>query len=173
MSRARAKKYANAVLNVNSLTAEEVLGYLGSLNKLSKEAKFKDVVLSPLVKADDKEEILLSGVENVALKNFVKLLIEKNALDLISDIYEEVRLSIAKKDATYSGILYAKGEVDNSILEDIAKKISEQFNAKVEFEFRQSSEDGFRIEVADLGIEASFSSQRLKKQLIEHILRGI
>ena len=58
-------------------------------------------------------------------------------------------------------------------MRQLTGNISKKVDAKIDFKQLKSDEDGFRVEVPDLGIEVSFSQARLKSQLIQHILRGI
>ena len=57
-----------------------------------------------------------------------------------------------------------------SALED---KFSKRFNASIKLDSQKSEYNGIKIELNDLGVEASFSVDRLKAQMSEHILKAI
>jgi len=174
MSRAAAKKYAKVLLNnTDEKTLQDLKSYLQSLSSLFKEEKFKDTILSPLVKSEDKLNILTANNENKTLKNFLNLLIEKDRVSLIPFIYEELRVAEAIKNNQFDGFIYTAGDVNSETIQELTKNIEQKTNAKINFKLQKDEIDGFKVEVPDLGIEASFSNDRLKQQLISHILRGI
>ena len=174
MSRAAAKKYAKVLLNnTDEKTLQDLKSYLQSLSSLFKEEKFKDTILSPLVKSEDKLNILTANNENKTLKNFLNLLIEKDRISLIPFIYEELRVAEAIKNNQFDGFIYTAGDVNSETIQELTKNIEQKTNAKINFKLQKDEIDGFKVEVPDLGIEASFSNDRLKQQLISHILRGI
>ena len=174
MSRAAAKKYAKVLLsNTDEETLESVKEYLKSISNLFKEAKFRDTILSPLVKSEDKLNILNVNDENVVLKNLLNLLIEKNRISLMPFIYEELRVAEAVRNNQFDGFIYVTEDINQETIQELTKNIEKKTNAKINFKLQKDKIDGFKVEVPDLGIEASFSNDRLKQQLISHILRGI
>lgn len=175
MGRSAAKKYAKVLTqNANKDQVNGVKEYLKALAALFKSAKFKDTVLSPLVSAEEKSTLLL-GKENgnQTLSNLIKLLIETNRLELIPYIYEELRLADAVASNRFEGFIYSAQDIDKATLDELKSNVSRKYDATIDFKQVRSDEEGFRVEVPDLGIEVSFSQGRLKSQLIQHILRGI
>ena len=174
MSRAAAKKYAKVLLNnTDEETLNTLKSYLKSLSSLFKEEKFKDIILSPLVSSEDKFNFLNANNNNKTLTNLLNLLIEKDRISLIPFIYEELRVAEAVKNNQFDGFIYTAGDVDSKTVEELTKNIEQKTGAKINFKLQKDEIDGFKVEVPDLGIEASFSNDRLKQQLISHILRGI
>ena len=175
MSRSAAKKYAKVlVANGDKAKVAETKEYLLALKALFKNPKFKDTVLSPLVSMDDKVSLLVGKEnKNVVLTNLIKLLIEKNRLELIPSIYEELRYADAVAANSYEGYVYSSVAVDDATMAELKTNIAKKFDSTIDFKQVKSDEEGFRVEVPDLGIEVSFAQDRLKSQLIQHILRGI
>lgn len=175
MSRSAAKKYAKVLTqNSNKELVAEAKEYLLALTSLFKSAKFKDTVLSPLVSMEEKSELLLGkDNKNQVLTNLIKLLIEKDRVALIPAIYEELRYADAVASNKFEGFVYAAQEIDAATMDELKNNIAKKVDSEIDFKQVKSEEDGFRVEVPDLGIEVSFSQGRLKSQLIQHILRGI
>ncbi len=175
MSRAAAKKYAKVlVANGDKKKVEETKAFLLALSSLFKEPKFKDTVLSPLVSLEEKTELIVGkDNKNTVLVNLVKLLIEKDRLELIPGIYEELRYADAVAANAYEGYVYSSVSVDDATMAELKANIAKKFDSSIDFKQVKSDVEGFRVEVPDLGIEVSFAQDRLKSQLIQHILRGI
>jgi len=175
MGRSAAKKYAKVLTqNSNKDQVIEIKEYLLALTSLFKNGKFKDTILSPLVSLEDKSTLLLGkDNKNQTLVNLINLLIETDRLELIPYIYEELRMADALASNTFEGYVYAAQEVDAATMDELKTNISKKFDSTIDFKQVRSDEEGFRVEVPDLGIEVSFSQGRLKSQLIQHILRGM
>ena len=175
MSRTAAKKYAKVILeNDNKDEVQNVRVSLKALCDLFGEEKFKDTVLSPLVSREDKVMLLLGdNNDNTILKNLILLLIEKDRLSLIPYIYDELRLALAREMNRYDGYIYSNEDIDSETLSELTDNISKKFNCEIDFKKVKMQESGFKVEVPDIGIEASFTKDRFKSSLIEHILRGI
>ena len=175
MSRSAAKKYAKVLTqNSNKEQVSQAKEYLLALTTLFKSAKFKNTVLSPLVSMEDKSELLLGkDNKNQVLSNLIKLLIEKDRIALIPAIYEELRFADAVASNRFEGFVYSANDIDAETMEQLKKNIAKKVDSTIEFKQVKTENEGFKVEVPDLGIEVSFSQGRLKSQLIQHILRGI
>jgi len=175
MSRSAAKKYAKVLThNSNKDQVNETKEYLLAVAALFKNPKFRDTVLSPLVSVDEKCNLLLGADnKNQVLTNLIKLLVEKDRIELIPYIYEELRFADATASNRFEGFVYSAQEIDSATMDELKSNISKKVDSTIDFKQVKSDEDGFRVEVPDLGIEVSFSQARLKSQLIQHILRGI
>jgi|SaaInl8_150m_RNA_FD_contig_71_216816_length_1118_multi_6_in_0_out_0_2 F0F1-type ATP synthase delta subunit len=174
MSTVIAKKYANILMNIESADHDEILTSLSAFSLLFTNKKIKERILSPIISNSDKESMLLgSEVSNQHVSNLIKLLIEKDGLELIPLIAEEVRLATAIKKSSFEGIIFSNSEVDSSTVAQITEFIKTKVNADVSFTQVKTEDVGFKIEVADLGLELSFSHQAMKQQLINHILKAI
>ncbi len=64
-------------------------------------------------------------------------------------------------------------ELSNEQLNSLEESFSKKFDAKINLVNQKSGYPGIRISLEDLGIEVSFSLERLKTQMTEHILKAI
>jgi F-type H+-transporting ATPase subunit delta len=55
----------------------------------------------------------------------------------------------------------------------IAENLSKKFDTTIELEAKKSDYNGIKVEVESLGVEIGLSTDRLKAQLAEHILKAI
>jgi len=176
MSGAIAKKYVNALMsgcNDGELTQMyDVLTQLGGAFKIE---KFNNIILSPDVATKAKEELVLSLVEtqNVKFQNFIKLLSSNDRLKLIPVIAKELKYQLSLKNNTYEGSVSTNFKMGKAQITMLEENFSKKFNAKVKLNANENSYPGIKVELDDLGVEVSFSVERLKAQLTEHILKAI
>jgi F-type H+-transporting ATPase subunit delta len=176
MSEIVAKKYVKALtktLDDNSLA--EVLSSLTSIVPAFKDKKFNNILNSSDVSSSKKEEFILSMLENPSdkFKNFMKLLSSNGRLVDIPSIVSELSKQIALKNNQYKGVLISNFKVDASEIADIEKNISKKLDADIKLTNRVTDYPGIKVEVDSLGIEVSFSQDRLKAQMAEHILNAL
>jgi len=172
-----AKRYVTALLDGEN--AENMAGYSAVFNALASEfenEKFVDFVSSPSIAASAKEEILLAAVakvESEKINNFLKLLAEKNRLELIPVIAEQLLKEIAAANNAYTGKIFSDSDMDSSTVESLSTGLSKKVDANISLEFVKTDFDGIKVEVEDLGIEVNFSKERINSSLIDHILKAI
>ena len=56
---------------------------------------------------------------------------------------------------------------------ELEDKFSKKLNANINFDSKKTNYDGIKIELSDLGFEASFSMSLFKAKLSEYILKAI
>ena len=142
-----AKKYVKAL--VSDLSKDEFNNFTARLQEIANafaNEKFQNIIVSPNLKNSQKADFVLSLVGEADQKfvNFIKLLGENKRLDILPNIVSELESSFSKR-----------------------------FNAKIILEPVKSNYNGIKIELDDLGVEASFSVDRLKAQMSEYILKAI
>ena len=175
MSNAVAKKYVNALVQgCNSNELVEMFEELSELTKAYSLEKLNTIIDSPNIAKSTKEEFVLSLVQtkSVKFKNFIKLLNANDRLKLIPNIEEEA-YQIALKNNTFEGTVstnFAMNEVQIKMLEE---NFSRKFNAKIKLNNLVNAYPGIKVELDNLGVEVSFSAERLKAQMCEHILKAI
>ena len=176
MSEAVVKKYVKAVLS--GIKPSEIQDFVSNLSQIApafQSEKFKSIISLPTLKSSEKADFIVSLVKDPSINfiNFIKLLGANKRLELIPQILVEINKQQAALDNSY------KGEVDGnfnfsadqiSALED---KFSKRLNASIKLDSQKSEYNGIKIELNDLGVEASFSVDRLKAQMSEHILKAI
>ncbi len=171
-----AKRYVKALLygrDVESATA--ICNDLKTISSAFAEDKFISIVASSEVKNSDKVELVISFLENSVddLKNFIKILGEKKRLNLIPEIVKELETRIAKMNNSYTGVVYTNKELSANYVSSIEAQFSKKFDVQLSLSQNICDYDGIKVDIDSLGVEISFSKQRLKSQMIDHILKAV
>ncbi|WP_121627857.1 F0F1 ATP synthase subunit delta [Poseidonibacter antarcticus] len=171
-----AKKYVKAL--VDGREAKNITLISNNLNSIStafSNAKFNSIMSSPEVKDSKKVELVLSlvGKADKTLTNFVKLLGEKRRLELLPFIADELNVQIAKMNNTYVGVVYTNKELSSDYVSSIENQFSKKFDVKLSLSQDVCDYDGIKVDIDGLGVEISFSKERLKSQMIDHILKAV
>lgn len=171
-----AKKYVGALLDI--LKPEEISeidGALADINSAFSSAKFVDVLNFPGSKAKEKAEFVLSMTEckNENLAKFLLALARAKRLDALPNIFKEFSYQKSLRDNSFNGVIYSSFELSEENKKGLEEKFSKKLNANIHFDAKKSDYDGIKIELADLGFEASFSMSLFKAKLTEHILKAI
>lgn len=170
------KKYVNALMKVCS--ENEISSIYNSIDEISKAfsyAKFNNIILSPDVSKSEKEKFVLSLQDSTGAKllNLIKLLAENDRLYLIPSISKELKYQISLKKNSYEGEVVSNFEIGDEQIAKLEGNLSKKFNANIKLDGVVNSYPGVKIQLDDLGIEVSFSLDRLKSQMVEHILKSI
>lgn len=171
-----AKRYVKALVDGRDSKAIKALST--SLNTISTayaDEKFNSIVSSPEVSDSKKVELVLSLVKKAdeTLTNFVKLLGEKRRLTLLPDIATELDVQIAKLNNEYVGVVYTNQELSKDYVSSIEKQFSKKFDVNLSLSQNVCDYDGIKVDIDGLGVEISFSKERLKSQMIDHILKAV
>lgn len=171
-----AKRYVKAL--VESLDDTTLKSFLTSLEKISAlygVEKFQTILSSPDVTKEQKMELVELPLENEdkKMKNFLKILNENNRLMLIPSIKDELQKQVSQKENIYEGEVYSDWRITKAQITKLENGFSKKFGATVKLNAAKSEYPGLKISVDGLGIEASFSVERLKAQITEHILKAI
>lgn len=176
MSTAIAKKYVNALIeSCNEKELSSIHAALTSVSEAFKIAKFNNIVLSPDVSQKDKESLVLSLIDSEEAKfsNFIKLIVLNDRLGLIPSIAKELNYQISLKKNVFEGEVLSNFKMTPVQIATLEENFGKKFNAKVKLHPSQNSYPGIKIALDDLGVEVSFSLDRLKTQMSEHILKAI
>lgn len=171
-----AKKYVKALmLAVNPDEFDVVAKSMSVMVAAFNVEKMKDILNSPLVNAEKKVNLLISVLENPDKRiiNFVKLLGQNRKLYLLPEIFSKFMDEITLRHSIYSGKLTSNLDFSDQQVKAIEDKFSAKFNSKVSLQKSKSSFNGSKIELESLGLEVSFSVDRLRAQLSEHVLKAI
>jgi F-type H+-transporting ATPase subunit delta len=171
-----AKKYVNAL--IKSCDEKELNNYFKELTTLSSvysEEKFLNIILSPDVKKSEKEKFILSLNQSGDKKfiNFLKLLNQYDRLDLIPQIADELRYQVAVENNQFTGTISSDFNIVAKKIKILEESFSKKFNSSIKLEKSKDKYPGVKVEIDDLGVEVSFSLERLKAQMSEHILKAI
>jgi len=177
MSNTIAKRYVGALLDgAKKNDIKEYSIGLNAIESLFNDKKFTNIIKSPLIENNIKNDLLLSGISklnNKRLNNFISVLSENNRLESIPSIAQEVRLEIAKSLNSYNGSIISNQKMTKADIEQIQKNLSKKLNSTIKLTLTKSDYNGIKVEVKDLGIEVAFSKSLMNQQLIEHILKAI
>ncbi|MBL3519537.1 F0F1 ATP synthase subunit delta [Aliarcobacter lanthieri] len=171
-----AKRYVKALIDGRDLKAiTEISEKLNEISSAFNSDKFKSIITSPEVSENDKTTLVISLVTgaNSALNNFIKLLGEKRRLDLLPLIANDLKIQIAKMNNSYIGVVYTNEELPSNYISSIEEQFSKKFNVKLSLSQKVGGYDGIKVDIDGLGVEISFSKDRLKSQLIDHILKAV
>lgn len=171
-----AKKYVKALMETfNQKEIEVVLNSLSCVSELYKEEKFKLIIQSPDVTKKQKLDLILSIFDEKDKKivNFIKLLGENDRLSFIPSIQNELQNRISQIENIHKGVVLSDKRILKADLKNLEDGFSKRFGATVELEGKKTEYPGVKIELDTLGVEASFSVERLKAQITEHILKAI
>ncbi len=171
-----AKRYVKALIDGrDSLTINTISDKLNTISSAFADEKFNSIISSPQIASDVKVGLISSfvdGMENT-LSNFIKLLGEKRRLDLLPFIAKELSTQIAKISNSYVGIVYTNQELSSDYVSSIEEQFSRKFDVNLSLSQKVCDYDGIKVDIDGLGVEISFSKERLKSQLIDHILKAV
>ncbi len=176
MSTAIAKKYVNALIeSCDDATLANLYSSLVSLKDAFKIAKFNNIILSPDVSQADKETLVISLVDTKEAKliNFIKLLALNDRLALLPVIVKELGYQISLRNNSFEGEVLSNFDISAAQIAMLEANFSKKFNAQVKLNPSKNDYPGIKIALDDLGVEVSFSLERLKAQMSEHILKAI
>ena len=170
------KKYVKALVeSVEPSKLEEVSASLMSIVPAFKDTKLKTILYANDVSKESKVEFLTSMIDGCDEKivNLFKLLAEYGKLDLIPSIANELDFKVAGILNKHRGVVISDKELSSDKIAEIADNLSKKFDTTIELEAKKSDYNGIKVEVESLGIEIGLSTDRLKAQLAEHILKAI
>ena len=171
-----AKRYVKALIDGrNSQVVNNISVNLNTISSAFCDEKFISIISSPEVADYAKVDLIISLVDlaDETLKNFIKLLGEKRRLSLLPLIANELNVQIAKMNNNYVGVVYTNQELSNDYISSIEEQFSKKFDVKLSLSQNIGDYDGIKVDIDGLGVEISFSKDRLKSQLIDHILKAV
>lgn len=171
-----AKRYVKAL--IEGRNKDEISTLSSKLNKISsafKSDKFKSIISSTEVDNSKKIELVLSLAEGAdkTLENFIKLLNEKRRLEIIPFVASDLNNQLARLNNTYNGVVYSKDELSADFISSIEKQFSKKFDVNLSLSQNIGDYDAIKVDIDGLGVEISFSKDRLKSQLVDHILKAV
>ena len=171
-----AKRYVKALIDGrDNQVINSISGNLNTISSAFCDEKFISIITSPEVADNAKVDLIISLVDSAdgIFKNFIKLLGEKRRLSLLPIIAKELSSLIAKKNNSYVGVVYTNQELSSNYVSSIEEQFSKKFDVKLSLSQNVCDYDGIKVDIDGLGVEISFSKERLKSQLIDHILKAV
>ena len=170
-----AKRYVKALSSV-SKNIKSTANVFNVLAEATSAKEIQLVLTSPIIKSEQKTEMILSALDNQTdhtLVNFIKILGENGRLDLIPAIAKVLNADLQKESNKYKGVLQSKVSLSKEELDNLEKTLEKYTGSKINIAQEKTDFDGLRVVVDDLGIEVNFSKQRVKEQLIDFITKSL
>lgn len=172
-----AKRYVKALTSDLDIdTLKKMSEVFFALSESFYDTKFQEIMSSPNVSLEQKQEILMEAVKKTdseEIINFIKVLVEKKRIMIIPAIAECMRKDIATLTKTYKGTVYSDTEIDSQVMKDLSVGLGNKFGSSITLDFLKDDFDGIKVDVEDLGIEINFSKTRIDSQIINHIVKAI
>lgn len=170
-----AKKYAKALINSKDVaTIENYSKQLEEISTAYSDEKFLTIVSSSDVSVDDKVNLITSFVEaDESMKNFIKLLGANRRLEIIPSVACELAKYVGELTKKFTGVVYSNEALEESYMKSLEEKFSAKFDINLTLKNNVCDFDGVKVEIDGLGIEIGLSNDRLRTQMIEHILKAV
>jgi F-type H+-transporting ATPase subunit delta len=172
-----AKRYVQALLSLSK--SDEKSDFAQTLQNLSicfGDENISQMVNSPLISNDTKVKTLIEslgkGIDE-KLVNFIKILGENGRLSIIPAISTILNSEMKKESNEYEGVVNSKTTLDSDALTELEDTLKRYTGSTIKLNQEESTLDGLRVSVDDLGIEVNFSKQRVKEQLIDFIKKSL
>jgi len=112
------------------------------------------------------------GADPVVVK-LVELMAEKNRLDMIPDMVEMIAFERKKASNQFEGTIYSDETLSDGAVKKLEATLEQYSGAKIQLGQERGEQAGLKVEVEDLGIELSFSRDKVKHALIDHIQKAL
>ena len=177
MDKLIAKKYAKALMESgDEATVNQRLSILGGVAEALHDPKVKTLITSPLVSKKDKADLILSTLGKNAdsvLTRLVELMAEKNRLELIPQMVTMIAFEQKKASNRFEGTIYSDEALSDATVKTLEASLEKYSGAKIALTQEKNDQDELKVEVEDLGIELSFSRDKVKRALIDHIQKAL
>lgn len=171
------KEHARVLLESQTWEIVKICENLEQICDGFKVEKFKHIICSPNISKEEKSKFLLTFINikypSETFSNFIKLISENNRLEILPEILISLKSEISKINNEYKGFVYSKKEITRDQIIELEKSFSNRFNSKIDLVFIQNDYNGIKVDLGDLGVEISFSIDRLKEKMSEYILKAI
>jgi F-type H+-transporting ATPase subunit delta len=176
MSSLVAKRYVKALLDGrDNETITTVANELNTIASAYSQDKFVSILLSTEVSLEAKENLIFSLLDNCSdtTKNLIKVLGANKRLDIIDVVSDELNKQLAVLTNNFTGVIYTKDKLDDKYVDSIEKQFSKKFGVELALTQNVCDYDGIKVDIEGLGVEIAFSKDRLKSQMINHILKAV
>lgn len=171
-----AKRYVKALLkDSDSSKISSISSEISTIASAYSSEKFVSIISSSEVSIKDKENLILSFVENCSqtIVNLIKLLSANKRLEIIPAIAAELKAELSRVNNSYEGVVYTNKELSGEYVSSIEEKFSQKLGVKLKLTQDVCDYNGIKVDIDSLGVEIGFSKDRLKSQMIDHILKAV
>jgi len=177
MDKLIAKKYAKAIMESgDDAVVSQRLEVLKAIGDALMDADVKEFITSPLIEKGKKAELLLSaldGSQDSVISNLIALMTEKGRLDLIPDLVAIIAFERKKASNRFEGTIYSNETLSDGTVKKLEASLEKYSGATIALDQVATEQDELKVEVEDLGIELSFSRDKVKRALIDHIQKAL
>ncbi len=171
-----AKRYVKAIMsNRDNESLKSVYNELKAISTAYTNDKFVSIISSIDVKNNEKVKFILSLLDSCSetTTNLIKLLGDKKRLNIIPEVVNSLEKELAVINNSYTGIIYTNKELSTGDIENLNTQFSKKFNVNLELAQNICDYNGIKVDIDGLGVEIGFSKERLKSQMIDHILKAV
>ena len=171
-----AKRYVKALIDGRDVSViSNIEEQLKLISTAYSDDKFLSIVSSIDITTDKKTELILSFIDNCSdiVKNLIILLGNNRRLNIIPNISLEFSRQVSILKNSYDGVVYSNEVLSSNYLNDMQNSFSKKFNVELTLKNEVCDYDGIKVDIDGLGIEIGFSQERLKSQMIDHILKAV
>jgi len=172
-----AKRYAKALMEVDSgKKMDHFIDALGAVSSVLETPKAQEIIVSPLVSAEEKISLIMEGLGKKAdpvLRELIKVMGEKGRLALIPDLTAILKFEKKKESNSFTGQVESRERLEAIELKKLEEALSKHSGAEITLEQVESDLNGVKVEVEDLGLELNFSKDRVKAALLDYIQKAL
>ncbi len=172
-----AKRYVKALIEaVGDKKVAAATKSLEAIGKAFEDKKFAELMISPEVKKSQKEELVLAIAGEKCdpkIANFIKVLNVHGRLGLIPEIVHLLQKELQRRANRYEGVVESGARLDKKQIAELESSLSKYVNATVVLRPVKTKGEGIKVIIEDLGLEASFSKERVASDMINHILKAL
>lgn len=171
-----AKRYVKALMSGKDIEAvTSIYNELKTISTAFSDEKFILIVSSTEVSLVDKINLILSFVDGCSdtVKNLVKLLGDNKRLNIIPEIVKNLNNELSVLNNTYEGVVHTNKELSAEDMEKLNEQFAKKFEVSLKLTQNVCDYNGIKVDIDGLGVEVGFSKERLKSQMIEHILKAV
>ena len=172
------KSYALALYDLakeNSELSKVEDGMNGLKILLSKSSDFKEMILNPTVKKEEKNKVIIKMVDQYkfcqTLKKFLGLLTIKNRLFFLNQIIDSFLDLISSSKGELKAKLISSKELSKTELEKIRNELTKDFQSPIKIDYKHDPDliVGLVIQVGSVMVDTSIKSKlrQLQKSMIE------
>ncbi len=172
-----AKRYVKGLIEaVGDKKVSAATKTLERVAKAFEDRKFAELMISPEVKKSQKEELVLALAGEKCdpkIANFIKVLGIHGRLGLIPEIVRLLQKELQRRANRYEGVVESSVKLDKKLIGELESSLSKYVNATVVLHPVKIKGEGIKVTIEDLGLEASFSKERVASDMINHILKAL
>jgi len=177
-SSSTSKSYALALYEISKESSElnKTETEMKSLHALLNESSdFKEMILSPTVKKEDKKNVIISIAEknnfSENLKKFLGFLAIKNRLFYLSNIIESFLSLVSNNKGELKAKLISSKALSSDEIDNIKNELSKDFKTSLNLDYKHDKDliAGLIIQIGSIMIDTSIRTKlkKIEKNMLE------